>query len=141
MLHRVAVAVLVEALFEGLLRDRGAVTRQIAAEERAKPHARGVDIPREDGHLDAIAGREQHRLVDLVAPHELLQQRRCIVHGEALADLEGRAAVIDSDQQQLHAMNSPPSTARQRKTKPATALTAVCRAPCRTPKRRDASTA
>ena len=71
---------------------------EFALEERAHPHARGFEIPRCHQHLDAIAGREHHRLVDLGAAHELRERGRRIVDGVALAQIERGAAMAEAEQ-------------------------------------------
>ena len=132
-------------LVEVRLEARGARERvaagEVEAEEGAQAQPGDVEVAREHHQLDAVAGGEQHGLVDFLARDELAQQRNRIVDGEPLAQRERRRAVAHADQQDLHANSSTPITAKKRKPKAKTAAVAAWRAPWRPPKRSAASTA
>ena len=140
VLHGLAFGEFVEVVFEARL-VAGACPSQVAPEERAQAMARSVEVARERHDLDAIAGGDQHRLVDLVGADELLQRRRHVVHGQPLAHLERGAPVVQADEDDLHAKNSTPITANKRKRKPPIALAAAWRAPWRVVKRAATTTA
>jgi len=89
------------------------------------------------GHheIDAVASRNQHRFFDLVAHHELAQCGARVDRGVTLANLEGRGPVIHTDEQNLQLSTPIPTTPNNRNAKPASALAAAWRAPCRPAKR------
>ena len=131
---------LVVPVLVGVVVELGAVRQLIVAaelvvEEALERVARVVDPPGRDDHLHPIAGGDEHRLVDLVPIDELAQRRAVVLHGELLAHLDGRAPMAHADEEDLHVSSSTPTTAKSRKAKPATALAAACREPCRPAKR------
>ena len=71
-----------------------------------------IEASRDGHHLDAVAGREQRCLLHFVLRDELLEERRGFVHGQLLAELERRTAVVHAEQQDLHTSSSTPMTAR-----------------------------
>ena len=108
--HRVVVDVLVEdGVLRALLRERRRLA-ELAVEERAQAVTAGVEVVRGGDHLDAVAGGDQHRLVDLGRVHQLREPRQRVVDGEALAHLDGRRAVVHADQQDLHVTAPTPIT-------------------------------
>src|SRR5208283_2379216 len=113
---------------------------EIPVEECAQPVARCIEMARQGDHLDAIAGRKQERLVDLLARHELCEVRRRVRHGEALANLERRCPVVHADHEDPHVRRPTPITANNKNAKPATAAMAAWRAPWCARKRAATST-
>ena len=99
----------------------GVVAGQVESEAGAQAQPGGVGVAREHHQLDAVAGGEEHGLVDLLARDELAQQRHRVVDGQPLAQRERRRAVIHADQQDLHVSSSTPITAKKRKPKANTA--------------------
>jgi hypothetical protein len=103
--------------------------RELALEQRAQAQARRVGVARHDQRLDAVAGREQHALVDVGARHQLAERGARVVDREALAQLEGRGAVAHADEQELHGAIPAATTTTRSTTKPAADASALRRAP------------
>ena len=129
MLRGLGVLVGVERVVEGGPRRDLAIAVEIALEEGTQPHARHGRLLGDDDDLDAVARGDQHRLLDDLAIAELGEHGSDLAHRKALAQRQGRGAVVHAEEQQIHGSSPTPSTATDKNAKPTTALAAQSRAP------------